>query len=44
MLDDRVRAVLARLEEEDAREREEGVPREMRARQSKGDVGHPHRT
>ena len=33
MLDDRVRAVLARLEEEDAREREEGVPREMRARQ-----------
>ena len=26
MLDDRVRAVLARLEEEDAREREEGVP------------------
>ena len=33
MLDDRVRAVLARLEEEDAREREEGVPREQRARQ-----------
>jgi len=33
VLDDRVRAVLARLEEEDAREREEGVPREMRARQ-----------
>ena len=33
MLDDRVRAVLARLEEEDARERSEGVPREQRARQ-----------
>jgi caffeoyl-CoA O-methyltransferase len=33
VLDDRVRAVLARLEEEDAREREEGVPRERRARQ-----------
>jgi predicted O-methyltransferase YrrM len=33
MLDDRVRAVLARLEEEDARERAEGVPREQRARQ-----------
>ena len=33
MLDDRVRAVLARLEQEDAREREEGVPRERRARQ-----------
>src|SRR5947199_980982 len=33
MLDDRVRAVLARLEEEDAREREEGVARERRARQ-----------
>ena len=33
MLDDRVRAVLSRLEEEDAREREEGVPREQRARQ-----------
>ena len=33
MLDDRVRAVLARLEAEDAREREEGVPRELRARQ-----------
>jgi predicted O-methyltransferase YrrM len=33
MLDDRVRAVLARLEEEDAREREAGVPREQRARQ-----------
>ena len=33
MLDDRVRAVLARLEEEDAREREEGVPRQQRASQ-----------
>ncbi len=33
MLDDRVRAVLARLEEEDAREREQGVLREQRARQ-----------
>src|SRR3954471_3435120 len=33
MLDDRVRAVLARLEEEDAREREQAVPRELRARQ-----------
>src|SRR5213592_1575081 len=33
VLDDRVRAALARLEEEDAREREQGVPREQRARQ-----------
>jgi predicted O-methyltransferase YrrM len=33
VLDDRVRAVLARLEEEDTRERAEGVPREQRARQ-----------
>jgi caffeoyl-CoA O-methyltransferase len=33
MLDDRVRAVLARLEDEDAREREQGVARELRARQ-----------
>ena len=33
MLDDRVRAVLERLEKEDAREREEGVARELRARQ-----------
>ena len=32
MLDDRVRAVLARLEEEDARERAEGVARELRSR------------
>jgi predicted O-methyltransferase YrrM len=33
VLDNRVRAVLARLEEEDAREREAGVARELRARQ-----------
>jgi caffeoyl-CoA O-methyltransferase len=33
MLDEKVRAVLARLEAEDVREREEGVPREQRARQ-----------
>src|SRR5204863_4744635 len=33
MLADRVRKVLARLEEEDAREREQGVARELRARQ-----------
>ena len=33
MLDDRVRAVLARLEAEDAREREQGVARELRGRQ-----------
>jgi predicted O-methyltransferase YrrM len=33
VLDDRVRAVLARLEEEDARERERGVARDLRARQ-----------
>ena len=33
MLDDKVRAVLTRLEAEDAKEREEGVPREQRARQ-----------
>ncbi|MDQ2981438.1 MAG: class I SAM-dependent methyltransferase [Actinomycetota bacterium] len=33
MLDDRVRAVLARLEVEDADERARGVPREERARQ-----------
>jgi caffeoyl-CoA O-methyltransferase len=32
VLDDRVRAVLARLEEEDAREGAEGMPREQRAR------------
>jgi predicted O-methyltransferase YrrM len=33
MLDERVRTVLARLDEEDRREREEGVARELRARQ-----------
>jgi len=33
MLDDRVRAVLARLEEEDRREREQGLPSKLRARQ-----------
>src|SRR6478672_6129515 len=33
MLDHRVRTVLARLEEEDRREREEGVARELRGRQ-----------
>ena len=33
MLDDRVRAVLQRLERQDAEEREHGVPRERRARQ-----------
>jgi predicted O-methyltransferase YrrM len=33
MLDQRVRTVLARLEEADRREREEGVARELRARQ-----------
>jgi predicted O-methyltransferase YrrM len=33
LLDDRVRAVLARLEAEDAQAREEGVARELRARQ-----------
>ena len=33
MLDDRVRAVLARLEAEDRRERDENVARELRARQ-----------
>jgi predicted O-methyltransferase YrrM len=33
MLDDRVRAVLARLEEQDRAEREAGVARELRARQ-----------
>jgi predicted O-methyltransferase YrrM len=31
MIDDRVRAVLARLEEEDARERREGLPAEQRS-------------
>ncbi|MBA3717344.1 MAG: class I SAM-dependent methyltransferase [Actinobacteria bacterium] len=33
MLDDRIRSVLARLEEEDAAERAAGLPREQRARQ-----------
>jgi predicted O-methyltransferase YrrM len=33
VLDDRVRAVLERLEAEDAKEREQGVARELRARQ-----------
>ena len=33
MLDERIMAVLARLEAEDAKEREEGVARELRARQ-----------
>src|SRR3954464_5335655 len=33
MLDDRVRTVLARLEEDDRRERDEGVARELRGRQ-----------
>jgi predicted O-methyltransferase YrrM len=33
VLDDKVRAVLARLEAEDAEEREQGVPREQRSRQ-----------
>ena len=33
MLDERIRAVLARLEAEDGQEREEGVARELRARQ-----------
>src|SRR5436305_3979072 len=33
MMDDRPRAVLARLEEEDRREREAGVARELRSRQ-----------
>jgi caffeoyl-CoA O-methyltransferase len=33
MLDDRVRAVLRRLEAEDVREREQGVARELRSRQ-----------
>jgi predicted O-methyltransferase YrrM len=33
VLDDRVRSVLQRLEQQDAEEREQGVPRERRARQ-----------
>jgi predicted O-methyltransferase YrrM len=39
VLDDRVRAVLARLEEEDRREREQGVARELRARQVEPTTG-----
>jgi predicted O-methyltransferase YrrM len=39
MIDDRVRAVLHRLEEEDRREREEGVARELRARQVASTTG-----
>src|SRR5512146_3570031 len=39
MLDDRIRAVLARLEEEDARERETGVPRDLRCRAIKPTTG-----
>jgi predicted O-methyltransferase YrrM len=33
VIDDRVRAVLARLEDEDRRERDEGLPADVRARQ-----------
>jgi predicted O-methyltransferase YrrM len=33
VLDDRIRAVLARLEDEDRREREEGLPAAQRSRQ-----------
>jgi caffeoyl-CoA O-methyltransferase len=39
VLDDRVRAVLERLEAEDADERERGVPREQRARQVEHTTG-----
>ena len=39
MLDDRVRAVLARLEAEDRRERDEEVERELRARQVEPTTG-----
>jgi predicted O-methyltransferase YrrM len=39
MLDDRARAVLSRLEGEDRREREEGVARELRARQVERTTG-----
>jgi predicted O-methyltransferase YrrM len=39
VLDDRIRAVLARLEEEDRGEREEGVARELRARQVERTTG-----
>ncbi|HSP71308.1 MAG TPA: class I SAM-dependent methyltransferase [Gaiellaceae bacterium] len=39
MLDDRIRAVLARLEAEDARERETGVARDLRCRAIKPTTG-----
>jgi predicted O-methyltransferase YrrM len=39
MLDDRVRAVLERLEQEDAAERERGLPPELRARQVEPTTG-----
>jgi predicted O-methyltransferase YrrM len=39
MLDDRVRAVLERLEREDASEREQGLPPEQRARQVEPTTG-----
>jgi predicted O-methyltransferase YrrM len=39
MLDDRVRAVLARLEAEDADERERGLPPEQRSRQVASTTG-----
>jgi predicted O-methyltransferase YrrM len=39
VLDDRVRAVLARLEREDAAERERGVPAPQRSRQVTADTG-----
>ncbi|HEX5174281.1 MAG TPA: class I SAM-dependent methyltransferase [Gaiellaceae bacterium] len=39
MLDDRVRAVLERLEREDAAEREQGLPPEQRARQVEPTTG-----
>jgi predicted O-methyltransferase YrrM len=39
VLDDKVRAVLARLEAEDADERERGVPRDQRARQVERTTG-----
>src|SRR6266496_2046220 len=39
MLDEKVRAVLARLEAEDAEEREQRVPRERRARQVAATTG-----
>src|SRR5437667_9777079 len=39
MLDERVRSVLRRLEEEDARERAEGVARELRSRAVEATTG-----